>query len=75
MYGEYELFLFIIEVFYIFQVDMLRERNKLYGTIKFVDISSDDYSPEENQGLDYKTVSFAMLKFFYTYNLPFAEWS
>ncbi|XP_034216333.1 uncharacterized protein At5g50100, chloroplastic isoform X2 [Prunus dulcis] len=37
------------------EVDMLRERNKLYGTIKFVDISSDDYSPEENQRLDYKT--------------------
>lgn len=36
---------------------MLRERNKLYGTIKFVDISSENYSPEENQGLDYKTVS------------------
>ena len=35
---------------------MLRERNKHYGTIKFVDISSDDYSPKENQGLDYKTV-------------------
>lgn len=38
------------------KVDMLRERNKQYGTIKFVDISSDDYSPEENRGLDYKTV-------------------
>lgn len=38
------------------EVDMLRERNKQYGTIKFVDISSDDYSPEENRGLDYKTV-------------------
>ncbi|XP_038878377.1 uncharacterized protein At5g50100, chloroplastic isoform X2 [Benincasa hispida] len=38
------------------EVNMLRERNKQYGTIKFVDISSDDYSPEENQGLDYKTV-------------------
>lgn len=38
------------------QVNMLRERNERYGTIKFVDISSDDYSPEENQGLDYKTV-------------------
>lgn len=35
---------------------MLRERNRRYGTIKFVDISSDDYTPEENQGLDYKTV-------------------
>ncbi|GKV14253.1 hypothetical protein SLEP1_g25155 [Rubroshorea leprosula] len=38
------------------EVNMLRQRNKQYGTIKFVDISSDDYSPEENQGLDYKTV-------------------
>ncbi|XP_030938346.1 uncharacterized protein At5g50100, chloroplastic isoform X3 [Quercus lobata] len=38
------------------EVNMLRERNKDYGTIKFVDISSDEYSPEENQGLDYKTV-------------------
>lgn len=40
-----------------YQVNMLRERNKGYDTIKFVDISSDEYSPEENQGLDYKTVS------------------
>ncbi|GMY24596.1 DUF393 domain-containing [Fagus crenata] len=38
------------------EVDMLRERNKRYGTIKFVNISSNDYSPEENQDLDYKTV-------------------
>ncbi|GMY24589.1 hypothetical protein FCV25MIE_19831 [Fagus crenata] len=38
------------------EVDMLGERNKHYGTIKFVNISSNDYSPEENQGLDYKTV-------------------
>ncbi|KAH0453551.1 hypothetical protein IEQ34_017875 [Dendrobium chrysotoxum] len=38
------------------EVNMLRERNQAYGTIKFVDISSDDYLPEENQGLDYKTV-------------------
>ncbi|KAJ6970439.1 hypothetical protein NC653_034893 [Populus alba x Populus x berolinensis] len=38
------------------EVNMLRERNESYGTIKFVDISSDEYSPEENQGLDYKTV-------------------
>ncbi|XP_059640856.1 uncharacterized protein At5g50100, chloroplastic [Cornus florida] len=36
------------------EVNMLRERNKRYGSIKFVDISSDEYSPEENQGLDYK---------------------
>ncbi|CAL5372559.1 unnamed protein product [Camellia sinensis] len=38
------------------EVSMLRERNKRYGTIKFVDISSDEYSPKENQDLDYKTV-------------------
>ena len=35
---------------------MLRVRNKHYGTVKFSDISFDDYSPEEDQGLDYKTV-------------------
>ncbi|GMP33666.1 hypothetical protein CsSME_00006884 [Camellia sinensis var. sinensis] len=28
------------------EVNMLRERNKQYGTIKFVDISSDEYSPK-----------------------------
>ncbi|KAK3035812.1 hypothetical protein RJ639_034628, partial [Escallonia herrerae] len=38
------------------EVNMLRERDKSYQAIKFVDISSDEYSPEENQGLDYKTV-------------------
>ncbi|KAL0645848.1 hypothetical protein Bca4012_044139 [Brassica carinata] len=38
------------------EVNMLKERNEEYGTIKFVDISSNDYSPQENQGLDYKTV-------------------
>ncbi|KAI4336099.1 hypothetical protein L6164_014670 [Bauhinia variegata] len=38
------------------EVNMLRERNKRHGTIKFVDISSEDYSPEENEGLDYQTV-------------------
>ncbi|KAM0855072.1 hypothetical protein ACQ4PT_050018 [Festuca glaucescens] len=37
------------------EVNMLRERNKSYGAINFVDISSKDYSPEENQGLDYET--------------------
>ncbi|KAJ7945913.1 Thiol-disulfide oxidoreductase DCC [Quillaja saponaria] len=37
------------------EVNMLRERNKSYGTIKFVDICSENYSPDENQGLDYKT--------------------
>jgi hypothetical protein len=38
------------------QVNMLRERNKSYGAINFVDISSKDYSPKDNQGLDYETV-------------------
>ncbi|KAI3963345.1 hypothetical protein MKW98_022767 [Papaver atlanticum] len=37
------------------EVNLLTERNKMYGTIKFVDISSEDYSPEDNQGIDYKT--------------------
>lgn len=35
---------------------MLQERNKSFEAIKFVDISSKDYSPEENQGLEYETV-------------------
>ncbi|RRT45894.1 hypothetical protein BHM03_00059368 [Ensete ventricosum] len=38
------------------EVNFLRERNRSYGAINFVDISSKDYSPEENQGLDYETV-------------------
>lgn len=38
------------------EVNMLRERNKIYKSIKFVDISSQDYSPDDNQGLDYETV-------------------
>ncbi|KAL5974322.1 hypothetical protein ACLOJK_030986 [Asimina triloba] len=38
------------------QVNMLKERNKQYRAINFVDISSKDYSPEDNQGLEYKTV-------------------
>ncbi|KAF0891021.1 hypothetical protein E2562_005115 [Oryza meyeriana var. granulata] len=37
------------------EVNMLRERNKSYGSIKFVDISSKDYSPQGNQNLDYET--------------------
>ncbi|BBN11869.1 hypothetical protein MPTK1_5g15440 [Marchantia polymorpha subsp. ruderalis] len=36
------------------EVDMLRGRNKTYGTIKFVDISSDSYSPEENSDIDFE---------------------
>lgn len=55
---------FVMFVFFCFvvQVNMLRERNKRYGTIKFVDISSADYSPGDNQGLDYRTVSMFNLR-------------
>lgn len=42
------------------QVNMLKERDKRYGAIKFVDISSKEYSSEENQGLDYETVCFSL---------------
>ncbi|KAJ3688813.1 hypothetical protein LUZ61_017977 [Rhynchospora tenuis] len=38
------------------EVNMLKERNKTFEAIKFVDISSKDYSPQENQGLEYETV-------------------
>ncbi|GER27100.1 PBng143 [Striga asiatica] len=38
------------------EVNMLRERNERYRAIKFVDISSDEYIAEDNQGLDYRTV-------------------
>lgn len=47
---------------------MLRERNKNYGTIKFVDISSKEYSPEENQGLDYETVCVIQHCYFFFLN-------
>ena len=50
---------------------MLRERNESYGTIKFVDISSDEYSPEENQGLDYKTVCRSTSFFFHLRTIRF----
>jgi hypothetical protein len=43
---------------------MLRERNESYGAIKFVDISSKDYSPEENQGLNYETVRITLFHLF-----------
>jgi hypothetical protein len=39
------------------QVNMLKERNQTYGTIAFVNIGTDDYSPEQNNGIDYETVS------------------
>ncbi|KAF3332456.1 MADS-box transcription factor 23 [Carex littledalei] len=40
------------------KVNMLKEKDKSFGAIKFVDISSKDYSPQENQGLEYETVSY-----------------
>jgi len=48
------------------QVNMLRERNKSYGAIKFVDISSKDYSPDDNQGLDYETVRIISILFHFS---------
>ena len=50
------------------QVNMLRERNKSYGTIKFVDISSKDYSPDDNQGLDYETVRIISILFHFSFS-------
>ncbi|KAK3261538.1 hypothetical protein CYMTET_29560 [Cymbomonas tetramitiformis] len=37
------------------EVNMLKDRNKAYGTIDFVDIAGDDYRPEDNQGIDFET--------------------
>ncbi|KAK3035809.1 hypothetical protein RJ639_034625 [Escallonia herrerae] len=45
-----------IKMLYDGEVNMFRERDKSYQAIKFFDISSDEYSAEENQALDYKTV-------------------
>jgi hypothetical protein len=50
-----QLYLLVLTLVF-WQVNMLMERNKSYGTINFVDISSKYYSPEDNQGLDYETV-------------------
>ena len=49
---------------------MLRERNKSYGAIKFVDISSEDYSPNDNQGLDYETVRITPIYNFFFWGFP-----
>ena len=35
---------------------MLKERKKDCNAINFVDISLEDYSPEDNYGIDYETV-------------------
>lgn len=37
---------------------MLKERDKNYNAINFVDVSSDDYSAEDNLGIDYETVCY-----------------
>lgn len=36
------------------EVDFLQKRNEAYNTIKFVDISADNYSPEENAGVTFE---------------------
>jgi hypothetical protein len=38
------------------QVNMLKERDNKYGAITFVDIDADDYSPDENNGIEFETV-------------------
>jgi len=52
------------------EVNMLKERNKSYGAIKFVDISSKDYSPDDNQGLDYETVRITPIYNFFFWGFP-----
>ncbi|CAK9874759.1 unnamed protein product [Sphagnum jensenii] len=34
---------------------MLKERDNKYGAIAFVDIDADDYSSEENNGIEFET--------------------
>ncbi|GJP49064.1 hypothetical protein CLOM_g8331 [Closterium sp. NIES-68] len=36
------------------QVEFLSARNKQYQTLKFVDISTEDYDPDENGGVEYE---------------------
>ncbi|CAI7850410.1 unnamed protein product, partial [Closterium sp. NIES-54] len=36
------------------QVEFLSARNKQFQTLKFVDISSEDYDPDENGGVEYE---------------------
>jgi hypothetical protein len=35
---------------------MLKERDNKYRAITFVDIDADDYSPDENNGIEFETV-------------------
>ena len=37
------------------EIDFLKERNETYQSVDFVDISAEDYSPEDNQGIDFET--------------------
>ncbi len=37
------------------EVNFLRQKDAGQGKVKFVDIASEDYSPEDNQGIDYET--------------------
>lgn len=37
------------------EVDFLRKRDEGVGNIDFVDISSPDYSPQDNAGIDFET--------------------
>lgn len=39
------------------QVDFLEKRNESYKTLKFVDISAEDYSPDDNAGISFEAVS------------------
>lgn len=41
---------------YALQVDFLQRRNQTYKTLKFVDISAEDYSPEDNAGVSFEAV-------------------
>ena len=36
---------------------MLKERDKRYGAIEFVDISATSYSPKDNNDIEFETVS------------------
>jgi len=37
------------------EIDFLKARNEIYKSVDFVDISAEDYIPEDNQGIDFET--------------------
>lgn len=37
------------------EVDFLMDRNKKYDSLYFVDIASEDYKPEDNEGIEWET--------------------